>query len=67
MFPVIIAPTPVPKEDLRDFLQVSLNRTKDDRTPIQIFEYTSLLVQVCLLDLAVRSGFAVPLFCNWLC
>jgi hypothetical protein len=46
MFPVIVAATPVPKEEERDLLQVSINRTKDERTHFVIFQYTSLLLQV---------------------
>lgn len=53
-FPVILAPTPVEVEERHPMMHLSLNKTKDDDVPVQIFSYASFLMQA--IDIKVDES-----------
>jgi len=53
-FPIIFAPTPVSEDEKQPMFQLSVNRTKDAKIPVIMFQYISLLIQK--IDLKVEES-----------
>eukprot|EP00456_Euglypha_rotunda_P018628 TRINITY_DN1669_c0_g2_i9.p1 TRINITY_DN1669_c0_g2~~TRINITY_DN1669_c0_g2_i9.p1 ORF type:complete len:694 (-),score=85.21 TRINITY_DN1669_c0_g2_i9:33-2114(-) len=54
-FPIVLAPTAVKPEDIQPCLQVSVNMMKDEKIPVMMFRYASVLLQK--MDIMVAEEF----------